>query len=444
MVVQLPPDKHVADSPADVDAGVIDDAKAGVIDDARARHLRERWASAIVAAIAVGIGLLFGLSGAGGGAGAGRHPRGSGPSPSAGHSSSRPVAVIGGRAVSATQFGLLAPAVGWAVLENGFYVTRDGGGRWLGLSVDYQHGNHYGNVSVPGLGLTGDVGANITATAAPSANVLAIGFIDGRAASACKPPRYPATGAGAIALTDNAGRTWSTHILPGCNTASSLSFINARVGFAVLGDAQRSSNLYRTDDGGRRWQLVSRFPAPMAVSFGNEHDGLAFVTPNTKSAAAVLYRTTNGGRNWQRSRICGDMPDPTFTVYCDLPTSFGNRGVVLAVAQNLSKAHSDHAFLYATSDAGRHWTRHLVPPLDSPEMPAFSAPNPNDLFVYSINGVLHTSTDGGRTWSSISEPQFRTMSEMQFINADYGWMTSPHGFDYTTDGGRSWKPIGTR
>jgi hypothetical protein len=437
MVVQLPTETETEPTTAD-------DVEAGVIDDARARHRRERWAGAIMAAIAVAIGLAFGLSGGGGGSGAGRHPRGSGPSPSAGHNSSRPVAVIADRAVSATQFGLLAPGVGWAVLRNGLYVTRDGGGRWLGLSVDTRRGDHYASVSVPGFGLTGDVSANITATATPSANVLAVGFIDGRAASACKPPRYPATGAGAITLSDDAGRTWSMHILPGCDTATSLSFINASVGFAVLGDARRSSSLYRTDDGGRRWKLVSRFPAPMAVSFGTRDDGLALVTPNTKQGAAVLYRTTDGGRTWQRSRFCGDMPDPTFTVYCGLPTSFGRRGVVLAIAQDVSKAHSDHAFLFSTADAGRHWVRHAVPPIDSPEMPSFSAPDANDLFVYSLNGALHTTTNGGRTWSTIKQPAFRDLSEMQFVSADYGWILVRGHFDYTTDAGRTWKPIGTR
>jgi photosystem II stability/assembly factor-like uncharacterized protein len=434
MVVQLPPENDVAPPPADVEAGVIDDA--------RARQRRERWAGAIVAALAVAAGLVFGLSGGGGGTGAGRH-HGGGSAPGAGvRGSSQPVAVIT-HTPYVMQFGLLAPGVGWSANGAAFYLTRDGGRAWRELSRDTDNGSHYANVAVPGLGLDGDIGADITATASPAASVLALGFIDGRAAASCKPPATPAEGAGTIVLTANGGRTWSTYVLPGCSITTSLSFVSARVGFAVLGGTPRSSSLFRTDDGGRRWRLVSRFPAPMVISFGNRSDGLALVTENNKSGAGALYRTTDGGRTWQRSRFCGPTADPTLTVYCGEPSSFGRHGVVLAIAQDLAR-RTDRAFIYSTSDAGRHWTRHGVPPLDSPEMPAFSAPSANDLFVYSLNGVLHTTTNGGRSWTSIREPDFKDLTQMQFVSADYGWVLARGHFDYTTDAGRIWKPIGTR
>ena len=434
MVIQLPSEKDAIEQPAD--------AEAGVIDDARARHRRERWVGAIAAALAVAAGLVFGLSGGGGGSGGARHHGGRGAPGAAVRGSSQRVAVTT-RTPHVMQFGLLAPGIGWTANGAAFYLTRDDGRAWNVLSRDTHNGSHYANVSLPGLGLDGDIGANITASSSPSASVLALGFIDGRAAASCTPPATPAQGAGTIVLTANGGRTWSTHVLPGCSITTSLSFISARAGFAVLGGGPRSSNLFRTDDGGRTWRLVSRFPAPMVVSFGNRDDGLALVTVNNRSGAGSLYRTTDGGRTWQRSRFCGPTADPTVTVYCGEPSSFGSRGVVLAIAQKLAKARSVEAFVYTTSDAGRHWTRRRIPPLHSPEAPSFSAPDANDLFVYSLNGVLHTTTDGGRTWSSIREPGFRDLSQMQFVNADYGWVLTRDHFDYTTDGGRSWKPIGT-
>lgn len=432
MVVQLPTEPGVEPPP-------VEDVEAGVIDDARARHRRERLAGAIVALIVVGVGLFFGLGGGDGGGGAGhRHHRGNGPNRAA-HERSRPLAVVT-HIGQITEFGLLAPDVGWALNDGNFYLTRDGGRRWDVLShTSYSAGR---SSAVTGFGLTGDLTAEMGPTSSPSAAVLAMGFISRRHVAA--PCQQRISGAvGVVALSVDAARNWATHVLPDCRNATSLSFVNGHVGYAVFTPSAHDSALYRTTDGGAGWRAVSRFPAPMTVSFGSEQDGLAFVTPNTKSDAAVLYRTTDGGRTWQRSRICGDTPDPTFTVYCDVPASFGSDGVVLAIAQNLSKADSDRAFLYSTSDGGRRWARHAVPPLDSPEMPVFSAPNAKDLFVYSAAGVLYTSTDGGRSWRAIRKPQFKALYEMQFVGAGYGWLLGPHGFYSTANGGRTWRSLGS-
>jgi photosystem II stability/assembly factor-like uncharacterized protein len=429
MVVQLPPDREAAPPPLDVEAGVIDDA--------RARHRRERWGAAAIAAVGLGIGLLFGLGGGGGGPST-RHQARSGGAPGAsGQRSLRPLAMIA-RPQHVTEFGLLAPGVGWAINDGGFYLTRDGGRSWGVLAGAANTAS--ANKAVPGFGLAGDLTVQTGASSSPSPNVLALSFLNTRIRPSCANRLFPATGE--LVLSADTGRTWATHVLPGCHFATSLSFVDSRLGYAVLAPTAHDSELLRTTDSGVRWTRVSRFPEPMTVSFGSLDDGLAFVTPNTKSAAGLLYRTTDGGRSWQRSRICGDTPDPTFTVYCGMPVSFGSRGVVLAVSRNLAKAHGDSAYLYTTADAGSAWSRHALPALNSPQMPAFSAPSASDLFVYSMNGVLHTSIDGGRSWSAIRQPALRDMQQMQFVSATYGWVLADGRFDYTTDGGRSWLPLG--
>jgi photosystem II stability/assembly factor-like uncharacterized protein len=433
MVVQLPSEPEVEAQPAEIEAGVIDAA--------RARHRRERWGAAVVAAIAVGVALLFGLGGGGGGAASPGEHQGGRPPVAGSHASSQTPGLVT-HVGSVLESGLMAPGVGWVSTDRNLYLTRDGGLRWELLSQAQSSPARRAlaiHQSAPGRSMADNLGSS----SAPSSQVLALTFL-GRAhvAASCRDQgRAPD---GMLTVTADAGRSWATHLLPGCQLEQSLSFVNAHVGYAVSSLSSRDSTLYRTNDGGAQWRPVSRFPAPMTVSFGSRTDGFAFVTPNTAQAAAVLYRTTDAGRTWKRLRICGDTPDPTFTIYCDAPVSFGRNGVVLAVAQDLSKVHSDHTYLYTTADAGAHWTRHAVPPLDSPEMPVFSAPNATDIFVYAINGVLHTSTDGGRSWHSMPEPQFRTVEQMQFVNADYGWLVTPTAFDYTRDGGRIWKPVGTR
>lgn len=433
MVVQLPPDQDSSPHPTDVEAGVIKDA--------RARHRRERWAGATIAALAIAAGLAFAFDGGGGGGSAasgrdhGRRP------PRGGNQPSSQISGTVTHVRSVLDFGLLAPGVGWVATDRNFDLTHDGGFHWRTSS---QSGSYPGavHVAIGGKPPHRPLAEELGASSSPSARVLALSYLSHRRIPrACH--EHGSQLVGVLALSADAGSTWATRPLPGCALPQSLSFVNAKVGYVVSTADTHDSSLYRTDDGGVRWHRVSRFSAPMTVSFGTRSDGLAFVTPNTVLAAAVLYRTTDGGRRWRRLSFCGDTRDPTFTVYCDAPLSFGAHGLVLAVAQDLTKAHSDHAFLYSTADAGAHWTRRSVPPLDSPEMPAFSAPNPRDIFLYSIDGVMHISTNGGRSWSSISEPQFRTVEQMQFVNAHYGWLLSAHGLDYTVDGGRSWRPVGS-
>jgi photosystem II stability/assembly factor-like uncharacterized protein len=103
---------------------------------------------------------------------------------------------------------------------------------------------------------------------------------------------------------------------------------------------------------------------------------------------------------------------------------------------------------YTTSDGGKSWSEHVVPAGSASERYAnqqqpipFSAPNPQDLFIF-LSGALYASTDGGNHWSRIAQPQFKGFGQIDFASPDYGWATVGNHFDYTTDAGRTWQPIG--
>jgi photosystem II stability/assembly factor-like uncharacterized protein len=60
-----------------------------------------------------------------------------------------------------------------------------------------------------------------------------------------------------------------------------------------------------------------------------------------------------------------------------------------------------------------------------------------------LSGALYTSVDGGRTWSRLPEPHLSGYAVLDFASAEYGWIQAGSHFDYTTDGGRHWKQIGS-
>jgi photosystem II stability/assembly factor-like uncharacterized protein len=430
---------QVPEKPADVTQPIVDDVEAGVIHDARRRqqHQRRVTAAMIIAGLAIA-GLIVGFGGGGGGgSGVAHDGHGHGPSPSATpHAASQVVPTIGRVPPNIDAFGLLAPRVGWVANGVGFYMTHDGGRTWVAVSRDTQNGNRYGHVAVPGLGLSGDIGPSITASASPTPTTLVLAFDDGKAFKPCH--TTPSVGGGAVTITTDSGRTWQTHIMPGCVLPESLSFTTALTGFALIPNSQGApASLYKTTDGGRAWRRLGDLPITGRIDFTGPQDGWLL--------GRTLYHTTDGGRTWTQASVCR-RPASRLGVQCQLVRFYGHDGVVLAVAHN-SSVQPLGTRLYTTRDDGRTWSTHKLGPFHELRhygMAALFTPNAHDIFVSFSGGLLARSTDGGRTWTRMPAPKFSGMlsTDLDFVNASYGWAQSGRHFDYTTDGGRHWKPVG--
>ncbi|HWG25536.1 hypothetical protein [Actinospica sp.] len=416
--------------------------EAGVIEDARARQRRHRGiAAALIVAAALAAGLILGFTGGGGGSRAGRHSggRGSGAG-AAGHASDQvPAAASLRLPPNIGQFGLIAPRVGWAVNGVGFFITRDGGRRWS-------------REKVPNL--SGDILAELYTTASPAADTLVLSFTSGTSTydRTCPGAPSPAIGAGALAVSTDSGRSWRASSLPACRLASSLSFLDPEVGFALAHESAARQAIYQTTDGARSWHFRGTIPlgnsnGSIAVASRADAWAVRFTSGLGASGRGTLYRTNDGGRSWTRSDICHGTTVRMITTTCQAPRFFGTAGVMPAVATN-SATHTNRLLLYTTKNAGRTWSAHQVPIgqalkwyiIHGQPIP-FSAPNARDLFVF-LSGALYTSVDGGRTWSRLPEPHLSGYAVLDFASAEYGWIRAGSDFDYTTDGGRHWKQIG--
>jgi photosystem II stability/assembly factor-like uncharacterized protein len=213
--------------------------------------------------------------------------------------------------------------------------------------------------------------------------------------------------------------------------------------------------IYATTDGARSWHRQGTIWLPNAngsIAFATPSDGWAVRFGNAAlggSGRGALYGTTDGGRTWTQSDICRATPVRGVTTTCQVPEFIGDAGVMPAIAST-DAGHASRLLLYTTSNAGRAWSPHPVPAgralkryvtLNAP-IP-FSAPNARDLFVF-LSGTLLTSHNGGFTWSRLPATNLHGFATLDFASADYGWILTNHHFDYTTDGGRRWKPIAVR
>lgn len=416
--------------------------EAGVIEDARVRQRRHRGiGAALIVAAAVGGGLILGFAGGGGNSLGGRHHAGRPGAGAAAHATDQaPTAASLKLPPHIGEFGLLAPRVGWAVNGIGFYLTRDGGRRWSAARVP---------------NLNGDILAELYATASPSPQALVLSFTTGSYTydRLCPGAPSPAIGAGALAISTDAGRRWRAAPLPACELASSLSFLNPRTGFALAHQSPTRQVIYATTDGARSWHRQG------TISLPNANGSIAFATPSdgwsvrfTKlglgsSERGPLLRTTDGGRRWTPSDTCRTTPVQRVITTCQTPEFFGTNGVMPAITTTTA-AHTSRLLVYTTNNAGRTWSPHPVPAgqalkryVTQHQPIPFSAPNPRNLFVF-LSGTLYTSRNAGSTWSRLAEPKLSGFATLDFVSADYGWIQTNHRFDYTTDGGRHWKPIG--
>ena len=210
----------------------------------------------------------------------------------------------------------------------------------------------------------------------------------------------------------------------------------------------------KTTDGGRHWRMVNSGlfdgraalrprvarldeSAVWSLTIAARHPSTVYAT-----TALGLYRTTNGGKRWQ---IIG----PAFARHAFCPQCAVLRsGYELAVAIDPNDAQTIYASwtrgdvsptLYESSDGGTSWRR-----ITMPDTLSFSA------LVFTASGALlgtdvsrpgvYRSTDGGTTWSPSGAPEetFYGLSVDPGSGTIYG-QTSGAVFQ-TTNGGDSWQP----
>ncbi|MFN6203869.1 MAG: VPS10 domain-containing protein [Acidobacteriota bacterium] len=181
----------------------------------------------------------------------------------------------------------------------------------------------------------------------------------------------------------------------------------------------------------------------------------------------VLFRTSDGGQSW--TEISGDLTrnDKSKQQWAGGPITGDNTGVefyctIFAVAESpvqrdLIWVGSDDGLVHLTRDGGKSW-KNLTSGLKGiPEWGTISMIEPSRFDAGTAYVVvdnhrlddmkpyLYRTTDFGESWqrldASLPQDVYLHAIREDIVNRNILYLGTERGVSYTTDGGKSWKPL---
>lgn len=225
---------------------------------------------------------------------------------------------------------------------------------------------------------------------------------------------------GAISRSVNGGASWTPVASPTAANLHHVQFSNDLRGYAA-GD---NGVVLRTVDGGATWTLLSSGATAHVTALATAPGGRAWFY------ADGLRRTVDSGASWQA-----------------LPYVAGDANSLRMGSTSVGWAATG-ARLLRMAGPGGYWTE-LLPTAGAKTVDAI-----DDLRAWALaDTFLQRTVDGGLTWATVNLPGIREARDIDFVDATRGWMTAQTNQmvggcpDYdeqilrTSDGGQTWTPL---
>jgi len=190
-------------------------------------------------------------------------------------------------------------------------------------------------------------------------------------------------------------------------------FIDNNKGWVV------GERVFFTMNGGLNWYPTTSFWWPAySVHFINNQTGFMGRSSN-------LYKTNNGGVNWEIA-LSLPLEFQIYSIYFD-----SLKGIVAGS----HKDFNDGNFLFYSNDSGATWTE-VQSPTDY-DLNSICFRNNIDGYVVGNNGLILKTTDGGLSWIETYLGS-NNLQSIFFKSELNGWIGSYGGIYKTIDGGINW------
>jgi photosystem II stability/assembly factor-like uncharacterized protein len=225
---------------------------------------------------------------------------------------------------------------------------------------------------------------------------------------------------GDFMATEDGGRTWRdtpTPPLRGSNVGFATPAVGYRFGFDT---AQGTSVLTMTRDGGKTWTQVYPHRQPLHRFYLDARSYIGELNGD-------LYRSDDAGATW---RLLSDLPAPLFSL------SYINQTKAWALMGTETERH-----LYRSADGGATW-QPVAAIEDLKSFQSLQGVDDQTVILWDGGNRLLITQDGGKSFTAVDAPhdQFGGWGFF-FTSADKGWFSRNTRLHTTADGGKTWQSI---
>lgn len=261
-----------------------------------------------------------------------------------------------------------------------------------------------------------------------------------------------ASGTKGTFLLSNDGRSWRRGTVTGAGDFDfrAIRGFDEKTAIALSIGKGESSRIYKTVNGGDRWELLYTNPDPKgffdALAFWDASHGIVLGDP--VDGHFVVLTTADGGETWKRQKTPGALPNEgAFAASNSCLVVRGTREVWFGTGGGR---------VFHSTDGGETWSVAKTPVRsDSASAGIFSLAFSDGRHGVAVGGDYKLTTDtagnialtsdGGKTWA---KPQgagpggFR--SDVEYVSDTKMFITiGTSGSDISFDEGKTWKQIGT-
>ena len=319
-----------------------------------------------------------------------------------------------------------------ATASGGLWMTKDAGTTWT-----------------PIFDREGSYSIGVVEIAPSDENVIWVGTGENNA------QRSVAFGDGVYKSTDG-GKSWTNMGLKQSGHISQI-WINPEDANHVMVAAQGplwsaggDRGLYKTTDGGKSWELILEIDEHTGINeFVVHPDNYDMITASSYQRrrhvwvlinggpGSGIHRSSDGGENWKK--VATGLPGKDDVGRIGLAMAPSAPNTLYAIIE----AQDDEKGVYRSTDFGQSWTKRSGHMTTSPQYYNEIVVDPtNPDILYSLDTFSKRSTDGGKTFSDMSNATRHVDDHALWIdenNTNHMIIGGDGGVYETWDGGQKWR-----